>query len=481
MAKSTHTPGIRPAPRIRYAPGRLPASSAAERGPSSAARPPRCLTPPGPPPTLTAPVRSVSPATLSPESEPRIALAWLVRLRWGAVIGQLVTLGVAAGPLGMTLPWAPLLALVLVTAGVNAAALAVLRLRHPISPRGVGALLAIDAALLTGLLYFTGGPSNPFSVLYLVHVTLAAVILPTGWSVFLGLLALAGYGLLFFRHVPLAGMEHIHHGGSYSLHLQGMWVAFAVSAALISWCVAGVRAALRSRDEELARSRERTARYERLAAVGTLAAGAAHELGTPLGTIAVAARELERALEAGSPPHEDARLIREQVDRCQRILRQLRDQASEAGGEEFAPAPLADVLEEVLAGLPPERRGRVRVELPTALERARLPRQATGRMLGNLLGNAFDASAPEAPVQLRVLGAPGAIEFHVVDQGAGMAPEVLARVGEPFFTTKEPGRGMGLGLHLVRTVAEQLGGRLALDSTPGHGTRATLRLPLEGR
>lgn len=412
------------------------------------------------------------------EDEPRIALAQVVRLRWLAFAGQLASLGVAAVILDLGLPWTPLLLLVGATLVTNLLAFAWLRLSRPVSPAHVGQLLALDVLLLTGLLHQSGGSSNPFGVLYLVHVTLAAVALRPAWSVFLAILSLACYALLFFSYVPVEALAHAHHGDedAFRLHLQGMWVAFAVAALLIGHFTSQLRTALRRREEELARTLERSARYETLAAVGTLATGAAHELGTPLGTIAVAAREMERAL-TDEALRDDARLIREQVDRCRQILQRMRDEAGATGGEALAPAPLAAIVARAAEELPPERRRRLRVEIPEDLAAWPLPAGLVGRTLRDLLSNAFDASDDEAPVELLARSAGERIELAVVDRGTGMDAAVLARAVEPFFTTKEPGRGMGLGLHLAHGTAERLGGELLLESSPGSGTRATLVLP----
>ena len=191
-------------------------------------------------------------------------------------------------------------------------------------PRALcGAALTLDTLLLTGLLHATGGASNPFSVLYLVYITLAAVVLGARWTWFLAALSVGCYGLLFAAFVPLEHVSHLAPG--MQLHLQGMWVAFCVAAVLTAYFVVQMSTAIEQRDAEMSAMRDRAARSERLASLTTLAAGAAHELGTPLATIAVAARELERSIRAlpavrDAALVEDAALIRSEVDRCRAIL-----------------------------------------------------------------------------------------------------------------------------------------------------------------
>ena len=409
------------------------------------------------------------------ERKAEVSLAWLIRLRWGAVAGQAATIVVARALLHVPLPAERLALLVLALAASNAV-LAAAR-RYVDAPRALcGAALAFDALQLTGLLHATGGAANPFSVLYLVFITLAAVVLGARWTWSLAALCIACYGLLFVSQVPVAHGAHVDAG--MRLHLQGMWVAFCVAAVLTAYFVVQMSGAIDRRDAEMARIRDRAARSERLASLATLAAGAAHELGTPLATIAVVARELERSLRAipGAPASsllEDAALIRSELDRCRAILDRMAADVGQGPGEAPAAFGVAELVAEVLATVPVEER--VRVEAATTgVDRIYAPRGAVLRVVQNLLENALDAARS---VRLRVDADDGGLLVVVEDDGPGMTREVLARVGEPFFSTKGPGAGLGLGVFIARSLCEQMGGRLTLESSPGVGTTARARIP----
>jgi two-component system sensor histidine kinase RegB len=206
----------------------------------------------------------------------------------------------------------------------------------------------------------------------------------------------------------------------------------------------------------------------------------AHELGTPLGTIAVAAKELQRSAEAmgdqASGLAQDAALIREEVSRCRRILDQMAGPSGSTVGEAFQPLAWADLEFELKAGLAEADQGRLRFEWPLA-PCGPMPRRGLARALRAVMTNALDATPRPGPVQVRALQEPGGWRLEVADQGSGMSPEVLARAGEPFFSTKPAGSGMGLGLFLARTFAEQLGGEMKVDSRPGQGTTVQFLLP----
>jgi two-component system, sensor histidine kinase RegB len=239
-----------------------------------------------------------------------------------------------------------------------------------------------------------------------------------------------------------------------------------------------ITGALGEREGELTQARGLAARQERLASLATMAAGAAHELSTPLGTVALAAKELERALTRDPELAADARLIREQVGRCRAILEQMAQGAGTVG-ESVAACTVSELVEEAFVGIRPTPT--VHRDIPSDLAKAplKLPPRAVSQALRSLVTNAQDASPASAAVLVTVRREAEMLELAIRDRGAGMPSEVMARIGEPFFTTKAPGRGMGLGLFLARAVIEGVGGTLQIDSTAGEGTEVRVTLPTD--
>jgi two-component system sensor histidine kinase RegB len=231
------------------------------------------------------------------------------------------------------------------------------------------------------------------------------------------------------------------------------------------------------READLLRAQQLAARNEKLASLSTLAAGAAHELGTPLGTIAIAAKELERSIRsAPDEAIEDARLIRDELERCRAIVRRM----SASAGQTLGEAAEATTTTAVVAALR-ERMGDGvidGIELQITDVAFQAPLQSLVQVLANLVQNALHATPPGGTrVALLADVVAGTVRFTVIDHGTGIPREDLDRVGEPFFTTKPPGQGMGLGLFLARAFAERCGGKLVIASEEGKGTRATLELP----
>lgn len=411
---------------------------------------------------------------------PNLALPWILKLRYGMVAGEAAIILAMAYLFRLDFPvlWtlAPL-------AVVLASNFTVGRIRQGLSrypQASLGAIFTLDTLSLTVILALTGGPMNPFSSLYLVQVTLSAVVLDRTWTWALGALSTICFGLLFWFHVPLAVLEMRHPEQGLPSHLIGMWIAFVLAAALIAFFTGKISDALRRREREVLALRDQVAKHERVASLATLAAGAAHELGTPLGTIAVAARELERyALNVpdNSALVEDSRLIRSEVERCRLILSRMSAQGAEPVGETPARVALKHLLETALREFPEEQRKFVLTEVPDKLYLV-VPEQATIQSLTALIRNALDANIHLRPVVARAVVNGANIKITIQDRGSGIAEPVLRRIGEPFFTTKEPGQGMGLGTFLVRIFAERLGGNLSFRSVPGEGTTATLEFPV---
>lgn len=390
-------------------------------------------------------------------------LRWLVRLRWGAVVAHLGMvlalrwlLGGDAGVYGA--------AVLLLVNGLSNVALQVWvnRARGPVPGGVLPVVLIADVSTLTGLLFFTGGTMNPFTALYVVHVALAAVVCSrrSAWGVALS--AIAGYGVLF-----IAGDDLEHHDHARMvLHLRGMWIAFSVAAVFVTLFVSRARQALAEREAAEVALRAAVERQTRLAALATLAGGAAHELATPLSTIAVVAGELAHRLqqEPDTQANSDAVLVLSEVRRCKTILERLSVHAGEALGEAPLPTPLADVVKAALQDVPGADTVVVNAE-PGAT--ARVPARAVATALRGIVHNARQASDR---VVVDIKAHPP--QIVVEDAGPGIAPDVLERIGEPFFTTRAPGSGMGLGVFLARTLAERLGGSIAYTSELGRGTRA---------
>lgn len=375
------------------------------------------------------------------------------------------------------------------------------RLRHPnpVSQMEMLVQLLLDMAILTGLFYTTGGYTNPFVWMYLLPLTVAAVALPWRYTWLVALLAVGCYSALMFWYQPLPMMAmdmsamdmkgmsvremrmmHSQHQGSgFSIHLLGMWAGFVVSAGVIAFFVERMGRSLREYDQLIADTREKMLESERMLALGTLATAAAHELGTPLATMAVVAGEMARDC-AGKPElQEPLALLRGQIDRCKQILTSITASAGQQRAEDVGAQALDDFFNQIVNRWQDTRPAtRLDLRLQGNLPAPVIAVDRTfGQALVNLLDNAADASPDAIAVEARWTATELLIDIR--DHGPGLSADVAEQVGTPFFTTKED-RGMGLGLYLARLIFERMGGSVQLENHPQGGSVARVRLQLKG-
>ena len=416
-----------------------------------------------------------------------VGLTWLVTVRWTVLVAATGALFAGRTGLGVSLS-APTAMLLLAAVAVSNLWLTwrIRTGRTHAAGAASGLLVCADVVLLLWVLWRSGGPLNPASVFFLVQIVLAALVLGRVWTWVVTGLSVGGFGMLYLAPASELRAAQVMHP-EIGAHMNGMWLAFAATALVIAVLVTQLVVAIERRDSALETLRDQHARSTRFAGLATLAAGAAHELSTPLATMAVAARELERSLEgpdasgrdANAELLKDARLIRSEIDRARRILTDLSAQSGGAPGEAPRSTSIADVFSAIQTELQPHIAQRLETRTSDDV-RVVWPVQAVARAVVNLVRNAAQASGDADPVVLegRTDGA-GRVRIDVVDRGSGMSRDHLARAGEPFFTTKPPGAGTGLGLFVARSTIEQLGGTLGLTSEPGRGTTATILLPAD--
>jgi two-component system sensor histidine kinase RegB len=416
----------------------------------------------------------------------QVALPWVVRLRYVMVACQIVRILFVSRFLGVDLP----LGWLLTAPGVTLASNLWLTVRV-LSPGGlsirsrrpewiIAGVVVLDTLCFTAALMLTGGPDNPYNILYLVHVAISAAILPRWHARGLAAFACLCFGAVFPFHYRVPRFSG---SAATDLHLLGLWCAFAAATFLVTVFSGKISELLRDREESLLRLSGQLHQKDRLASLATLAAGAAHELNTPLATIAVVAHELERYATVTQPNEAialDCGLIRGEVDRCRGILERMSADGADPSGETPEAIGAAEFLEIIQDDLPEADRGRIRIETDDPAMLLVIPARAVEQAITALVRNAIDASPADEPIVLFAGPAgprrEGNVRFVVRDRGCGMTEEMLRRAGDPFYTTKEPGRGMGLGVFLARTLADRLGGHLTLESA-GRGTTATLEIP----
>jgi two-component system, sensor histidine kinase RegB len=395
-----------------------------------------------------------------------VSLRTLVLIRWVAVVGQAVTVLAVHYGFGFAFSTVGALAAVAISAALNIVATLSHRSGVRLNDREAFNYLAYDTLQLGVLLFLTGGLQNPFAILMLAPVTVSATILSRSSVLGLSIVSVAVLSLLAVVHLPLPARPGMALE-PLPLYVLGMWTALVSSTMFIAgynWSVA--EEARRMRDA-FAATQLALAREQRVSAVGGLAAAAAHQLGSPLATIAVVTKELVRDLPADSPYAEDAALLLSQSERCRTILAELTRRRDGEDAAEFAPLPVSALVE--AAGEPHSRAG-IAVTYRTAPGRdgagrpCEEPRVAPSpeimHGLGNLLQNAVQFAGRE--VAVTTSWSEDQVAVDILDDGPGFAPQVLARIGEPYISGRgaEAQQHMGLGIFIARSLLERTGARL---------------------
>lgn len=413
-----------------------------------------------------------------------IRLDTILRLRWLAALGQLAAIFFVVQSLDFDLPVIPCVAIIAVSAVVTLALQMAFNPMRRLEPRFAAALLALNIAELAGLLYLTGGLENPFSFLFLGPVLISATGLPTRVTIGLGIFAAICSTALGFFHLPLPWMRD----DSLVLppvYMAGIWLSILVAIGVTSLYTFQVTEESRKLSNALAATELVLAREQHLTQLDGLAAAAAHELGTPLATIFLIARELEQTTTSDSALAGDIKTLREQSQRCRDILAKITQLSS--SGAPFDRMPLSMLIEETVA--PHRDFGiaiKVRIAVANSPEPVGMRNPAALYGVGNILENAVDFARSTVEVDAR--WNQELVEIIVSDDGPGIAPEMLKRIGEPYLTrrrradqTHPERKGLGLGIFIARTLLERTGATVTFTNRtfPDHGAVVRIAWPRE--
>jgi two-component system, sensor histidine kinase RegB len=418
-----------------------------------------------------------------------VRLDTILRLRWLAALGQLAAIFVVEQGLEFELPIIPCLVIIGLSALLNLALQMAFNPMQRLEPVYAAALLALNIIELAGLLYLTGGLQNPFSFMFLAPVLISATALPVRMTVTLGVLAVACAAVLvfFFQPLPWEGDEPLV---LPPIYLLGVWLSIVLAIGVTSLYSFQVTEEARQLADALAATELVLAREQHLTQLDGLAAAAAHELGTPLSTIVLVSRELERTLQDNAQDNaqasSDVKTLREQAQRCRDILAKI-TQLSSTGGP-FDHMKLSTLIEEAVA---PHRDFGVAIKVRIAVSGAKEPVGARNPAIlygvGNILENAVDFA--RATVEVNAWWNNETIEIVISDDGPGFAPEIIRRIGEPYLSRRrgtddaQSARGgLGLGVFIARTLLERTGAKVSFANRtfPDHGAVVTITWPRAG-
>lgn len=414
------------------------------------------------------------------KSTNNIHLQKLFRLRNLAILGQLLAVNLTQYTLDIALPLREIGFVILLVTLFNV--FVWLRLRQPkiVTENEIFIHLAIDVFALALLLYFTGGATNPFVMLFLFPLTITVTILPARYAWLLAALTVICYSLLMFNYMPLPMGHNMHeHAASneYNLHLMGMWMAFILNACLITYYVYGMGNTLRRQQKQLGVAREQSIRDEQLVILGTLAASTAHELGTPLGTMSLLVNELEQELDGNNESvTSDLANLKSQIVRCKTSLNDLSASVG-ASSDLFGnkKQSVCEYFEQLIA----EIRGiHTSAKLYLKCNTTESTDIHTDRTLSLSLINIIENSIEVSPefVDINISIVEDTIEIIIADKGPGLSKEAQEKIGQQPYSDKE--LGLGLGLYLAHAAIRRRQGKINQANNKNQGSITTIVLPL---
>ena len=412
-------------------------------------------------------------------------------LRCITIVIQSLTFASTYWILNIPLPWTEIITTLSLLSILNFATWIRLRRNFSVSNIEFFLQILIDVFALSALLYFSGGSTNPFVSLYLLPLTITAAVLPWAYTWLMAATTIGFYSLLLFKHVPLPH-DHNEHMSEFDLHVSGMWLAFVLSTTLISWFVVKMSGSIRERDKDLSEIREQALRDEQLIALGTMAAGAAHELGTPLATMAIVSKEIQNDHIENQDLQKSMRILRDQINQCKHTLTELLADAGQSRTEDASGQTvdlfLQDILEKWRLMRPTVKFTYVcNGDLPAP---SIINTQPLSQSILNLLNNAADASIETSiinsstgiSVENIIINSDWnkkELRLEILDFGKGLSEEALERAGQAFFTSKDE-HGFGIGLFLANANIERYGGSVHLTNYEKGGACTQVILPLIG-
>jgi two-component system, sensor histidine kinase RegB len=443
---------------------------------------------------------------ISPKSQISVRqnLKWLFILRNLMMLSEAILIILSVYGLGISLPEQQLWLVVISTGAVNLYTSMRLETEDPVTELEIFSQISIDVFAIAALLYLTGGASNPITWVFLLPLIITAIMLPQSYAWYMVILTTSMYTTLIAFNIPLPSLEphmpnpsllhldienyqmlqHAHEMNDksyFSLHMFGMWFGFVFSAGLVAFFVVELARTLRAQERSLAEARENALRDERVIALGTLAASAAHDMGTPLGTIAIVAHELEQEYPSHRYPdlYEKMLIMQQQINRCKEALSVMSASAGEMRAESGGVILLTDYIDDVINQWRTHKPGvklNFFIDPNVATEAKIIAERTLTHSIINILNNAAEASPAELGIEFHTTWDLNHLTIKIRDFGPGFPQDLVEFAGKQPVVSKK--RGLGVGLFLTYSTINRLGGKINLYNSDSGGACVEITLPL---